>query len=202
MPVGFFAIPTIVRPPSFSPSYLEDGHGGLGDVASLRLYHLVYDPVIHRLLGRHEEVPVAVGLDLVLRLPAVLGDVRVEDLAYEEYLLRLYLDVGRLSLRPPQRLVDHDPRVGERAPLPRCSGTEEERAHRRRHSEAHRRDVAGDVLHSVVYRHAGANAPPRAVDVQRDVLGRILVRQVKELRDQDVRDVVVDPLSQQDDPIL
>lgn len=41
------------------------------------LDHFVYDAIVHRLFGGHEEVAVAVGLDLVLRLAAVIGNLMV-----------------------------------------------------------------------------------------------------------------------------
>ena len=120
-------------------------------MTGLRRDHLVDDSIIDRLLGRHEEVPVAVGLDLILGLPAVLSDVRVEHLADEEYFLGLDLDVGRLALGAAEGLVDHYAGVGEGPPLAGCAGAEEEGAHGGGHAEADGGHVAGDVLHLFMF---------------------------------------------------
>ena len=81
-----------------SPCRLQGGHLGFLDVAGLGGDDLIDDAVIDRLLRRHEKIAVAVLLDLVLGLVAVLGDVGVEDLPNEENLLGLDLNVGRLAL--------------------------------------------------------------------------------------------------------
>lgn len=52
-------------------------------MTSLGLYHFIDNAIIHGLLGGHEEVPIAIGLDFILGLTAVLGNVRIEHLAYE-----------------------------------------------------------------------------------------------------------------------
>mmetsp|Transcript_13295 Transcript_13295/g.32288 ORF Transcript_13295/g.32288 Transcript_13295/m.32288 type:complete len:260 (-) Transcript_13295:142-921(-) len=171
-------------------------------MTSLRRDHLVDDAIIHRLLRRHEKVPIAIRLDLILGLIAILGDVSVQHLPDEQYLLRLDLDVGGLSLRPPQRLVDHDAAVGERTSLPRRARPEEEGTHARRHAEAYGGYVARDVLHGVVDGHTGGDAATRAVDVEGDVLGGILVREVEELGDEDVGDLVVHAGAEEDDSVL
>mmetsp|Transcript_29667 Transcript_29667/g.88003 ORF Transcript_29667/g.88003 Transcript_29667/m.88003 type:complete len:218 (-) Transcript_29667:95-748(-) len=98
--------------------------------------------------------------------------------------------------------MDHDAGVGEGLALSGSSGAEEEGSHRRGHPEAHGRHVAGDVLHGVVDGHAGAHGSSGAVDVQGNVLLGIVVGEVQELGHQDVGDLVVDSLTQQDDPVL
>mmetsp|Transcript_7092 Transcript_7092/g.10650 ORF Transcript_7092/g.10650 Transcript_7092/m.10650 type:complete len:277 (-) Transcript_7092:219-1049(-) len=171
-------------------------------MARLSGYHLVDNTIIHSLLGRHEKVPVTVSLDLVLGLITVLRNVSIQNLPYEENLLCLYLNIGRLSLRPTQRLVNHDATVGQRPPLPRSAGPQQKRPHARRHPEAHGVDIARHVLHGIVNGHAGADAPPGRVDVERNVLGGVLVGEVEELGDEDVGDLVVDSLAEEDDAVL
>ncbi len=163
---------------------------------------LVNNSIIHRLFRRHEKVPIAIGLDLLLRLIAIIGNIRIQNLPDEQNLLGLNLDVSRLSLRPSERLMNHDPRIGKGPPLPRGPGTEEERSHGRRHAETDRRDIAGDVLHGIVNGHAGADRSTGGVDVEGDVLGGVLVGEVEELGHEDVGDFVVDGLTEEDDPVL
>ena len=184
------------------PIVLQCGHGWLLDIARLCLHNLIDDAVIDRLLRRHEEIAIAILLDLVLGLIAVLRNVRVEDLPNEQNLLGLDLNVGRLSLRTAEGLVDHNSRVGQSAALALGAGTEEEGAHRRGHAEADGRHVAGDVLHGVVNGHAGRDGTARAVDVEGDVGLGILVGQIQELSDEDVGHLIVDALAEEEDAIL
>src|SRR5262249_4462550 len=51
---------------------------------------------------------------------------------HPENFLRLDVDIGGLSLDAPQRLVDHDPRVGEREALAPDARGQQQRAHRNR----------------------------------------------------------------------
>mmetsp|Transcript_1781 Transcript_1781/g.3399 ORF Transcript_1781/g.3399 Transcript_1781/m.3399 type:complete len:325 (+) Transcript_1781:136-1110(+) len=181
---------------------LQHRHGRLGDMTGLGPNNLINNPIIHRLLRRHEKIPIAIGLDLLLRLIAIIGNISIQHLPDEQNLLRLNLDIGRLPLRPSERLMNHDPGIGKRPPLPRSSRPQEKRSHRRGHAEADRGDIAGDVLHGVVDGHAGADRSAGGVDVEGDVLGGILVREVEELGDEDVGDFVVDALTEEDDPVL
>ena len=80
----------------------------------------VDEPVRLRLLGAHEAVAVHVALDRLDRLPGVLGVERVHLAAQIEDLARLDLDVRRRALRAARRLVDHDPRVRQRASACPC----------------------------------------------------------------------------------
>lgn len=108
---------------------LQGGHFWLGDVRSLGLDDLVDDPVLDGLLGRHEEIPVAVRLDLVLGLAAVFGNVGVEDLSNEQNLLGLDLNVGGLSLGSSERLMDHDAGVWEGSSLALGAGAQQKGSH-------------------------------------------------------------------------
>src|ERR1019366_5214934 len=63
-------------------------------------------------------------------------------------------------------------------------------------------DVAADVLHHVVDRHARIRKAPRRVDVERDVLVWLVAGEVEDLGDQQVGDLVVDLLAEEHDPLL
>mmetsp|Transcript_5165 Transcript_5165/g.8140 ORF Transcript_5165/g.8140 Transcript_5165/m.8140 type:complete len:253 (+) Transcript_5165:312-1070(+) len=168
----------------------------------LRRYHLVNNSIIHRLLGSHKEIPITIGLNLILGLIAILGNVRVKDLANEQNFLCLDFNISGLTLRTSKGLMDHDAGVGKGASLAGCAGTEEEGTHGRGHAEAYGANVAGNILHGIVNGHTGRDGSARGVDVEGDVLGRVLVGEVEELGDEDVGDLVVDSLSEEDDAVL
>ena len=116
--------------------------------------HLVDQPVVLGLVGRHAEVTLHVGGDLLERLAGALGIDAVELLARLEDLARLDLDVGGLALRAARGLVDHDARVGQRDALALGAGHQQERAHAGGHAHAQRGHVGLDELHGVEDRQA------------------------------------------------
>merc|ERR1711972_923129 len=91
---------------------------------------LVDYAVVLGLLRRHEEVAVAVILDLLNRLPSVVRDVLAEQRPDEKDFLRLNLNVRGLALRAAQWLVDHGARVRKAAALALGASAQKERAHR------------------------------------------------------------------------
>ena len=103
------------------------------------------------------------------------------------------VDVGRLPGKSAHdvRLVDQDARVGQREALLRRPRRQQHRRHRRRLPDADSHHVRLDVLHGVVDRHARGDRPSRRVDIELDVLLRVLRRQEQQLRDHQVGDVVV-----------
>jgi hypothetical protein len=80
--------------------------------------HLVDDPVLPRLVGRHEVVALRVLRDPLERLAGVLGEDLLEAALDVDDLARLDLDVGCLSLEVRGQLVDQDLCVRQRRPLP------------------------------------------------------------------------------------
>ena len=68
--------------------------------------------------------------------------------------------------------------------------------------DAHRADVRLDELHRVVDRQPRVDAAAGRVDVERDVLFGILALEVQQLRDHEVRDLVVDRRAQEDDALV
>ena len=168
----------------------------------LRLNHLIDNAIIHGLLGSHEKVSITIGLNLILGLITIFGNVRIQYFPNEQYLLRLNLNVSRLSLSTAQWLMDHDARIGQRPSLPRRTGPQQEGPHARGHTKAYRGHIARNVLHRIVNGHSGGHAPPRTVDVERNILGGVLVGQVQELGHEDVGDFIIHTLTEEDDPVL
>jgi hypothetical protein len=85
----------------------------------------------------------------------------------KENFLGLDLDISSLTLRTSKRLVDHNARVGQRFPLARSSGTEEECTHGCRSAEANSGDIAGNVLHGIIDGHTRRHRPTRRVDCRK-----------------------------------
>ena len=91
---------------------------------------LVDHPVVTRFLGTHEEVALGVVLDAIGILTRALDEDVVELLADLDDLAGVDFDVRRLPLESAGRLMNHDPRIGQRIPLARCTGRQQQRAHR------------------------------------------------------------------------
>jgi hypothetical protein len=98
--------------------------------------------------------------------------------------------------------MDQDLRVGQRHPLAGGAAREQQRAHRHRDADADRLHVGLDELHRVVDRQPGVHRAAGRVDVERDVLVGILGLQVQQLRDDQVRDLIVDGRAEEDDPLV
>ena len=126
----------------------------------------------------------------------------IDLIADTQNFLCLDRNVGRLPLGSAQRLMDHDPGIGQRIALSLRAGGQEHRAHAGRLSDADRGDIRFDVLHRIVDRHAGRDHATRRIDVEVDVLVRILGFEKKQLGDQQICDLVVDRGSEKNDPVF
>ena len=91
---------------------------------------------------------------------------------------------------------------GQRHALALGAARQQQRAHRHRDADADRLHVGLDELHRVVDREARVHRPARRVDVQRDVLVRVLGLEVQQLGDDQVRDLVVHGCPQEDDALV
>src|SRR5439155_26296195 len=136
------------------------------------------------------------------RLAGVLREQLVQQPAVAKDLFRLDLDVHRLASGLAVGLVDQDARVRQRVPLALRPRAEQDRGGRRRLPHAQGRDVRLDVLHRVVDREKRRDRTARRVDVDRDVLRRVLGLEVDQLRHDQVRDGVVDLGPEENDPLL
>ena len=135
---------------------------------------MVDEAVLEGLLRREPAVAIGVGLDA---LDGLTGELRVEAehlLLDDRELLGLDRDVGRAAGDAAERLVHQDAGVRQRVALALGARGEQELAHRRGHAHRVGRHVARREHHRVVDRHAGADRAAGRVDVEVDVLGRIL----------------------------
>ena len=98
--------------------------------------------------------------------------------------------------------MDHDLRIGQCNPLALCAGGEQERAHAGSHADADGRHVRFDILHGVVDGHACGDSTTRAVNVELNVLVRILGLQVEQLCHYDRGICVIDFLREDDDAVI
>src|SRR5690606_31170513 len=166
------------------------------------LQHTVDDAVLQGFLGGHVEVAIRVPLDAFHRLPGVLDQDVVERLLDAQNFPGLNLDLRGLASHAAQRLVDHDPRVGQREPLALRARRQQHRRHAGRHAHADGGHVGLDVLHRIIDRQTRIDYAARAVDIQVDVLVRVLRFQEQQLRDDQIRHVVVDGAADKDDAVL
>src|SRR5688572_1433654 len=164
--------------------------------------HLVHDSICLGFFRGHEEVPIGVLLDLGQRLFGVPRQDLVQLGPEGQDLLGVDLDVGRLPLAPSERLMDHDPRVRERRALAMRARGEKQRRNAGRLSHADRRHVRLDELHGVVDGQARRDYAARRIDVEVHVAVRVLGFEKQELRNDQVRDDVVDRRPDEDDPIF
>jgi hypothetical protein len=88
--------------------------------------HSVDDPVLARLVRRHEVVALHVLRDPLERLARVLGDDLFQAPLDADYFARLDLDIGCLPFETAGDLVEQSLRVWQRRPLPlRAAGEEQ-----------------------------------------------------------------------------
>ena len=155
-----------------------------------------------RLIPGHEPVAVGVLLDPLDALAGVLGQDFVQSVAGLEHFLGVDLHVRRLALEAAEGLVDHHARMRQAVALAGRAAREQDRAHAGRLADADGAHVGPDELHGVVDREPGAHDPARGIDVDRDVLLRVLGLQEEHLRDHDVGHVIVDRADDEDQALL
>src|SRR5581483_1314386 len=162
--------------------------------------HLVDDSVLESLFGRHVAVAFHVLGNLLDRLVRVVGEDLLQATLEIDRLASLDLDVGALALETAGHLVDQDLGIRQRRPFSLRARCEKLRAHRHGDADARRRDVRLDELHRVVDGEAGVDVAAGRVDVEVDVLVRVLGLEMDHLGDDEVRDLVVDRGAEEDDP--
>ena len=145
----------------------------------------VDESVLQHLLGVQPEVALAVGGDLLHRVP---GGLRIEVVAYildALHLPREDLEVGGLPLEAADAALVHQVlgvRKREAAALGAAAG--DHAAHAGGLADDVRRDRAGHEAHGVHDAEAAGDAATGAVHVEMDVGLRVLVGQEQQLRQQ------------------
>ena len=108
----------VLQLPPRAPDHLADAAGDQWVISPRRRITLSTRPYSWRLLGGEPAVALGVGLDLLERLPGVLGDQLGHAPLGVGELLGLDGDVGGLAAQAGERLVHHDP--GVRAACSAC----------------------------------------------------------------------------------
>ena len=122
--------------------------------SSMRPYFFASSPLM-------KKITIGVSLDSVLGLTGVAHQDFIEGFPHSQDLTGVDVDIRRLALDPRERLVNHDPSVGEGISFPFGSRAEQQRTHTGRLPDTYRRDSGSNVLQGVIYRKAGGhNAPP------------------------------------------
>ena len=171
-------------------------------ISSMLIENLVDQPVLDSLLRGHEVIALAVGVNGLERLAGVLGQDARHALLDDLETLEVKRHVRDLTLRAGGRLMDHDLSVRQRIALALCAGGQQKRTHGRCHADADGRNVALDIVHGVVDRHACGDRAAGAVDIQRNVLVRVLRLQIQKLRNNERCGGVVDLLAQHNDAVI
>ena len=107
-----------------------------------------------------------------------------------------------LAAKSPQRLMDHDPRVGERKTLARGPGRQEDGPHTCGLPDTDRRDRSLQVLDSVVDRQSTGDDAAGGVDIEKDILLRIFRVKKEELGNNQVGKVIINLAAQKNNAIL
>ena len=98
--------------------------------------------------------------------------------------------------------MDHDVRIRQREPFAFCARAEQDRRHACCHPKAVSCHVAGQELHRVVNREPRRHHAAAGIDVDADVFLGIFHLQKEQLRDHQVRNVVVDRRPDKNDPVF
>ena len=141
-------------------------------------------------------------LDLLGRLAGVACHDLVQILLDPQEMLHIDLHVRDLALRSGRGLMDHDLGIGQGNALALGAGGQQERAHGCGHAHADGGHIALDVLHGVIDGHAVRHGTAGAVDIQLDVLVRVLCLQIQQLRHHQTGRGGIDLLAQKDDAVI
>ncbi len=167
---------------------------------------LVHDPidesVVQRFLRSEKLIALGIQLHLIHIASGVLRNEFIERVLHLHDVFRVDRDIRRLAFRATERLVNHDFGMFQGKSLSLLSAHENDRSAAGRHTEADRGDIGFDVLHGVVHRHRRGHLAAGRIDVEGDVLLRILFFQKEKLRDDRIGDVIVDRSAEEHDALF
>ena len=122
--------------------------------------------------------------------------------AHLEDLLGGDLDVRRHTFGAAGWLMDHDLGIRERKALAFFTCREEYCRHRCRHADAGRRDIRLNVVHGVENGESGRHMAAGGVDIEGDILFRVLRGKEEHLGDDEIGDVTVDWAAEENDALF
>jgi hypothetical protein len=85
----------------------------------------IHQSIFNRCFSRHEKIPVSILGDALYRLPCMQGKDIVQGFPDAQNFPGMNFDIHSLPFGTPQRLVNHDPGIGEGKTLPFGSGRQE-----------------------------------------------------------------------------
>ena len=151
----------------------------------------------------HDVIAIHVVGDAVHGLAGGVRQHVVQDLAHAQDFAGVDVDVGRLPRQALHgRLVDHDARIRQAEALALGAFGQQHRRHGRRLSHADGHDIGTDEGHGVQNREAGRDGTARRIDVNRNILLRILRFEEQQLGDDQIRDLIVNRRAQKDDVLF
>mmetsp|Transcript_36793 Transcript_36793/g.112584 ORF Transcript_36793/g.112584 Transcript_36793/m.112584 type:complete len:305 (-) Transcript_36793:3385-4299(-) len=188
---------------SLEPRAEADEAAAAAGALGLRNQDLVDEAVGDRLVGREVEVPGHVPVDRLDGLPGHHDQRLLDARVVAHVLADDEADVRGLALvRIVEARALHEvSRVGQREAPALGARAAEERAHAGGQAEVDRRHGALHRLERVVDREAGLHERAGHVEIDANLLARVLEAEVQEDRDQRVRLLLVDEVSHEHDAV-
>ena len=126
----------------------------------------------------------------------------VQAVTQTQNFLSLDVDISSLALCTAPGLVNHDACVTQRVTFSRGTCRKQDGTHAGSLSNAICGNIAFDELHRVVNGEASGHRAAGGIDVHTDVFLSIFRLQEKQLRNDQITDVVINTASDKDDAIL
>ena len=163
---------------------------------------MVDQAVCLRVFSGHKAVTVGVFFNSFKGLPRMVSKDFIETLLCAKDFLGLNANISRLALGSAQRLVNHDPGVGQAVAFSFCSGSEQDSSHAGGLSDAVGVHLTADVLHRVVNGQACGDVTAWGVNIDADVFFGVLHLQEEELGDDRVSHAVINRRADEYNPIF
>src|SRR5215469_1990363 len=135
---------------------------------------IICKAVLDRLLRVQEVVAVCILHDAFPRLAGMTRENVVDAAAQAQDFAGSDFDICRLAFRSTEGLVNQHSRVWQYKALALGTCCQQYRAHAHGHANTHRRNIGPDPLHGIVDRQASVDHTAGRVDIQVDILCRIL----------------------------
>ena len=164
--------------------------------------HLVDQAVSARFFRRQEVIAVGISFDGSDVVARIFGKDAVEFRLRAQDVFSMDFDIACLTRCAAKGLVNHNFGVGKSVAFALRTAGKQECAHGCRHTDTNGGNVAFDIVHRVVNRHACGNRAAGGVDIQTDVFRRIFTFKVDKLRNNCICGGVVDFTRQKDNSIF
>jgi len=164
--------------------------------------HFVDQSISGGFLTGHVIIAVGIFFNLLFGFASVFGKNGVETLFEVDHKPKCALDIGCCALGSAGDLMDHDVGVGEAEAFASCPCGEKHCTHGGCNSDAVSIYITGQELHGVVDRQTGSYGASGGVNVNVDVLFRVLHLQEEKLGDDGVGYAIVNTCADKDNPVF